>query len=106
MATDADIEASVFSQLASTNYACSSITRLNGGTANFVYRGVLRIPESIGSTEQERPNVIIKHTTDFVALNRDFKLDAERCVGEAFLRCIFNLLIYVGLRGSGPEGIE
>lgn len=86
MATDGDIEASVLSQLASTKYACSSITRLNGGTANFVYRGTLTDPESIGSTEPQKPNVIIKHTTDFVALNRDFKLDRERCVGEASLR--------------------
>lgn len=85
MATDADIEAFVFSQLASTSYACSAITRLNGGTANFVYRGVLSNPESIGATEQEKVNVIIKHTKDFVALNRDFKLDGERCVGCVLL---------------------
>uniref|UniRef100_A0A093VRL3 Choline kinase alpha n=1 Tax=Talaromyces marneffei PM1 TaxID=1077442 RepID=A0A093VRL3_TALMA len=85
MATDADIEASVFSQLASTKYACSSLTRLNGGTANFVYRGVLSNPESIGTTEQEKANVIIKHTKDFVALNREFKLDGERCVFEALV---------------------
>jgi hypothetical protein len=80
MATDADIEAAVLSELSATKYACSSITRLNGGTANFVYGGVLSNPVSIGTAEQEKVNVIIKHTTDFVALNREFKLDGERCV--------------------------
>ncbi|EED19069.1 conserved hypothetical protein [Talaromyces stipitatus ATCC 10500] len=84
MATDADIEASVFSQLATTAYACSSMVRLNGGTANFVYRGILSNPESIGAKD-EKPNVIIKHTKNFVALNREFKLDSERCVFEALV---------------------
>ena len=80
MATDADIEASLLSELAATKYACSSLTRLNGGTANFVYRGILTNPEYIEATKKVKANVIIKHTTDFVALNREFKLDGERCV--------------------------
>ncbi|KUL83778.1 hypothetical protein ZTR_08634 [Talaromyces verruculosus] len=95
MATDAEIEASLLSELADTKYACSSLMRLNGGTANFVYRGVLTKPESIGSTKQEKPNVIIKHTTDFVALNREFKLDGERCVFEA--------LVLKGLNNFSPR---
>lgn len=91
MATDAEVEASVYNHLASTEYACSSMTRLNGGTANFVYRGVLsdtlclsnsnEIKDVSSSGEDDqRTGVIIKHTKDFVALNRNFKLDAERCV--------------------------
>lgn len=100
MATDADIEASVLAQLASTDYACSSITRLNGGTANFVYRGVLSNPEGfIGNntssreeetdTTDEKKNVIIKHTKDFVALSRDFKLDVQRCVSHLYRLFLF-----------------
>lgn len=89
MATDAEIEASVLSGLAATKYACSSITRLNGGTANFVYRGVLKNPVSTAATEEEKKNVVIKHATDFVALNRDFKLDGERCVCcNPFIDCL------------------
>ena len=57
--------------LSPTPFACSSLTRLSGGTANFVYRGVL------ASTGQ---SIIIKHTKDHSASNPDFKIDVTRCV--------------------------
>lgn len=83
MATDAEIESDVVAQLAATDrYACSSITRLNGGTANFVYRGVLTSTLEEDRADVDNKDIIIKHTKDFVALNRAFKLDAERCVSN------------------------
>ena len=69
----------IVKELSQTPYALSSISQLHGGTANFVFRGTLarRLPaedESIATT------VIIKHSTEFVAINRDFPLDVTRCV--------------------------
>ena len=98
MATDAEIESSVIAQLASTDrYACSTITRLNGGTANFVYRGILSKPGSgldKDESSAEKKDFIIKHTQDFVALNRDFKLDGERCVSSIYPRLYMIILVY------------
>jgi hypothetical protein len=65
-----EIRDAIVQQLSQTPFACSSLTRLSGGTANFVYRGTPSTPDSI----------IIKHTKDYVASNQDFKLDAKRCV--------------------------
>lgn len=59
-------------ELAKTSFGCSSLSRLSGGTANFVYRG---IPLS-GNPE----SIIIKHTKNYLSSNASFKLDAERCV--------------------------
>lgn len=58
-------------QLSPTPFACSSLTRLSGGTANFVYRGTL------SSTGQ---SVVIKHTKDHSASNPEFQIDVTRCV--------------------------
>jgi hypothetical protein len=59
-------------QLVQTSFQCSSLNRLSGGTANYVYRGtpLNGNPESI----------IIKHTKNYLSSNASFKLDAERCV--------------------------
>lgn len=67
-----EIRDQIAQQLSQTRFACSSLTRLSGGTANFVYRGTPATPDSI----------IIKHTKDYVASNQDFKLDAKRCVSS------------------------
>ena len=74
-----NISVSVLQELLKTPYACSSLTQLTGGTANFVYRGTLTrpLPAQNGSTAK---SVIIKHSADFVAVNRDFPLDVTRCV--------------------------
>ncbi|RAL10735.1 uncharacterized protein BO97DRAFT_348672 [Aspergillus homomorphus CBS 101889] len=60
-----------------TPYACSSLTRLSGGSANFVFRGLLSQPLDDGTE-----SVIIKHSEEYVASNRNFKLTAERCLFE------------------------
>ncbi|CRG83512.1 Pentafunctional AROM polypeptide [Talaromyces islandicus] len=74
---DADVEASTLACLKDTKFACSALKRLNGGTANFVYSGQL-----LSSQDTKPEEVIVKHTTDYVALNREFKLDRERSVFE------------------------
>ncbi|KAK8083536.1 hypothetical protein PG996_002317 [Apiospora saccharicola] len=61
-------------QLTLTPYAVSSLTKLSGGTANFLYRGTLLQPLA-GSTK----TVVVKRSKDFVATNRDFPLDITRC---------------------------
>jgi hypothetical protein len=93
MASDAQIESSVIAQLASTEYACSSITRLNGGTANFVYRG----QPNKNNHDDSSGVIIIKHTQDFVALNRSFNLDAERCVSCLLVSVRGSSLYEIGL---------
>ncbi|KAL5360180.1 phosphotransferase enzyme family protein [Aspergillus floccosus] len=72
---DTAIDQSVLASLTGTPYACSSLHQLSGGTANFVYRGILSKPLPDGTT-----TVVIKHTEDFVASNRAFKIPADRCV--------------------------
>jgi hypothetical protein len=56
-------------------YACGSLVKLSGGTANFVYRGILETPLEDGSK-----TVVIKHTESYVASNPNFKLTTTRCV--------------------------
>lgn len=51
------------------SYDCSHLERLSGGTANFVFRGT-----------RDSDSVIVKHTKDYIASNREFQLPAERCV--------------------------
>jgi len=62
-------------QLSQTTYACSSLTVLSGGTANFLFRGILAQPLQNGTK-----TVVIKHSKEYVAANRNFKLDVSRCV--------------------------
>ncbi|UKZ73272.1 hypothetical protein TrVFT333_000915 [Trichoderma virens FT-333] len=68
----------ILDQLAQTPYACSTLTKLSGGTANFLYRGALLKPLP-GDTAT---TVVIKRSTDYVAINRDFPLDVTRCIFE------------------------
>lgn len=65
----------ILSELSTTPYVCSSVEQLSGGTANFVFRGTLLRPRQDGTT-----TVVIKHTEDYIASNREFKLSAQRCV--------------------------
>ncbi|KAF8854704.1 hypothetical protein BDZ45DRAFT_596667 [Acephala macrosclerotiorum] len=55
-------------------YACSTLVKLSGGTANFVYRGTLVTPLKDGTE-----TVVIKHTEAYVASNPNFKLSDSRC---------------------------
>ena len=63
-------------QLQGSEYECSSLTLLSGGSTNFVYRGTLATPcpTLAGNT------VIVKHTKDFLAVGRTFEIDSSRCV--------------------------
>ncbi len=56
-------------------YECISLEELSGGTANFVYRGVLKKPLADGSK-----TVVVKHTEGYVASSRQFHLTAARAV--------------------------
>jgi hypothetical protein len=56
-------------------YACTSLVKLSGGTANFVYRGNLVVPLDDGTK-----TIVIKHTEGYVAQHPAFKLTPERCV--------------------------
>lgn len=77
---------SILSELSTTPYACSSVERLSGGTTNFVFRGTLCRPLPDGAA-----TVVIKHTEDYLASNRDFILSAERClIEESILKSLNN----------------
>ncbi|KAI6083685.1 kinase-like domain-containing protein [Hypoxylon rubiginosum] len=81
--------------LSETKYACSTLTRLTNGTTNFVFRGTLTRPVSSQFPSDDNlqghpiETVIIKHTANFAALNKDLPIDISRCVIEA---SILNLL--------------
>ncbi|OQD81660.1 hypothetical protein PENANT_c026G06102 [Penicillium antarcticum] len=85
MATEQEIRDQITQQLSQTPFACTSLTRLSGGTANFVYRGTVSPTESI----------IIKHTRDHLASNPDFKIVVDRCYfEEAILQALHDLPPY------------
>src|SRR4051812_6575624 len=71
----ASLAAQVSCHLAASPYECSSLSLLDGGSVNFVYRGVLVSPLPSGAE-----TVIVKHTSGFLACGRDFKIDVSRCV--------------------------
>jgi hypothetical protein len=66
-------------------YACSSLVKLSGGTANFVYRGVLVTPLEDGSR-----TIVIKHTEPYVASSPNFKLTATRCVSSYLFKQFYH----------------
>ncbi|OJJ50729.1 hypothetical protein ASPZODRAFT_148165 [Penicilliopsis zonata CBS 506.65] len=72
---DSTIRDEIAHELTATPFACSSLIKLSGGTANFVYRGVL--------AEQPDKSVVVKHTKDYAASNTALRLDAARCKFEA-----------------------
>lgn len=84
-ATD-KIASEIISELASTEYACSSLTPLSGGTANFLFRGTLQKPLEDGTAE-----VVIKHGEGFSASWPDLKLSQRRCVSPANEPCPLGL---------------
>ncbi|KAH7411542.1 kinase-like domain-containing protein [Phaeosphaeria sp. MPI-PUGE-AT-0046c] len=64
-------------QLWGTPYACTSLTIVSGGTANFLYRGVLA--QTLPDGER---TIVVKHAREFVSANRGFALDVSRCSYE------------------------
>ncbi|KAL4955564.1 kinase-like domain-containing protein [Aspergillus filifer] len=74
-----EVQKSVEQDLANTPYACSKLSQLSGGTANFVYRGLLSNPLPDGTS-----TVILKHAEKYLASNEEFRLSAKRCMVEEF----------------------
>lgn len=72
---------SILHDLSATDYACSSLHRILGGSASFTFRGILQSPLVMpgGMTAS---SVIVKKATDFAAINIDFRLDSRRSVGS------------------------
>jgi hypothetical protein len=72
-----DMAVKVRTQLNNTKYACSSWELLTGGSANFIYRGVLDTPLPDGTEA-----VAIKHGEGYVASNPGFPIPTTRCVSS------------------------
>jgi hypothetical protein len=81
-----EITAQILQQLSKTPYACSSLTRLTNGTTNFVFRGTLTRPlplcprDGLEEGTSTAKTVIVKHSTDFAAVNKDLAINISRCV--------------------------
>lgn len=75
------LTADVQNELSNTVFACSSLSRIVGGSASFTFRGGLLLPLSLpdGRTMM---TVIVKKATDFAAINSDFELDSHRSVSN------------------------
>lgn len=82
MTTTAQVEKlteQVLDELSTTEYACSSLKTLSGGSANFIYKGTLIKPLEDGAKE-----VAVKHGEEFIASFPDFKIPLSRCVSALF----------------------
>lgn len=75
----------VLQGLSSTEYACSSLTPLSGGMANFIFKGTLTNPLPDGTKE-----VAVKHGEDYLAAIPAFLLPTTRCVSPD-LSCLLLL---------------
>jgi len=75
--------AQISQQLSETEYAVSSLTQLNGGTVNFVFRGILT--RSSHNENRKLESVIIKHSRSHLSSNSNFPLDISRSVGPSDL---------------------
>jgi hypothetical protein len=95
----------ILDQLAQTPYACSALTKLSGGTANFLYRGVLLKPVEEGTNTKAAQTVVIKRSTKYAAINRDFPLDITRCVFEESMLHALAGFCYTITTPSGPSVI-
>ncbi|KFX92520.1 hypothetical protein V490_05338 [Pseudogymnoascus sp. VKM F-3557] len=73
MASQDKIAVEILESIKETPYACSSLDRLSGGSANFTYRGTL-----LSALPSGEPTVVIKHTEPYVATMPSFALDAVR----------------------------
>lgn len=75
VSTPEEIKTLIIDVLASTTLACSDLTPLSGGTANFIFKGKLRKALDDGTTE-----VVIKHGEGYSASFSSLKLSTDRCV--------------------------
>ncbi|KAI1159877.1 kinase-like domain-containing protein [Nemania serpens] len=79
------IVSNISQELSATPFACSSLTRLTNGTTNFVFRGELTKPISVGGSEGGRSDtttVIIKYAAPYAAVNKNLAIDASRAFYE------------------------
>lgn len=93
----------ILDELAHTPYACSTLTKLSGGTANFLYRGTLLKPLEGDADTKAAQTVVIKRSTNFVAVNRNFPLDVTRCIFEESMLYALDGLHYTITTPSGPS---
>lgn len=75
MASEDPIAVKILGDLKGSQYACTALTRLSGGTANFVYRGILRFSLPDGTT-----SIFIKHAEPYLATNTSWELSVIRSV--------------------------
>ncbi|KAF4973294.1 hypothetical protein FSARC_369 [Fusarium sarcochroum] len=73
---------SLIQKLRETPYACSSLRGLNGGSANYVYRGVLIHPIPSRDGSHPAKTVIVKYSLGHIPGNAGFALDLSRCAVE------------------------
>ena len=85
--TDEQISQGILDELRSTDYACSSLERLSGGLANYVFRGTLTAPLPDGTKE-----VAVKHAESSLARLPKWKLPIARCVRLVF---VFEPLVWL-----------
>ncbi|KAI0857195.1 kinase-like domain-containing protein [Xylaria cubensis] len=78
--------------LSETPYACSSLVQLTNGTTNFVFRGELAKPIFDEATENTTSTVIVKHSLEHAALNKNLPIDASRALYEASMLDALNNL--------------
>lgn len=91
----------VLDELAHTAYACSYLTKLSGGTANFLYRGTLLKPLEKDADTKAAQTVIIKRSTNYAAINRNFPLDVTRCIFEESMLHALDGVSYTTTTPSG-----
>ncbi len=85
-----ELSAHILRELSTTPFACDSLTQLTNGTTNFVFRGTLTQPlpvhlsnslkEETATATETIKTVIIKHSTEFAAVNKAQSIDVSRCV--------------------------
>ncbi|KAK5990622.1 4-hydroxytryptamine kinase-like protein [Cladobotryum mycophilum] len=69
------IAALILDRLSGTEYACSSLSRVNGGLMNFIYRGTLSRPLPNGAT-----TIIAKHAEEYLSGMEGLSLSTYRSV--------------------------
>ncbi|KUJ21982.1 uncharacterized protein LY89DRAFT_778327 [Mollisia scopiformis] len=103
MATETpdEIATKVQASLENGPFACSSLVKLTGGTANFVYRGTLKT-----KLEDGTETVVVKHTEGYVASSPGFKLTDSRCEYERTILTdlhSFPTLVHAGIEVQTPH---
>ncbi|KAI1275438.1 kinase-like domain-containing protein [Xylaria sp. FL0933] len=78
-----DLVDRVHQALSKTPYDCSSLTHLTNGTTNFVFRGKLVRPiRGDGESTVTTTTVIVKHSLEHAALNKNLAIDTSRSLYE------------------------